>query len=372
MSARPDAVDFRALFLAGAPLLDVRAPVEFAEGSFPGAENIPLLTDDERAQVGTTYKRSGQQAAIELGHRLVNGAVKRERIARWRDFAQRHPDGYLYCFRGGLRSQTVRQWLHEAGVDYPLVVGGYKALRRFLLDETERMAASLPLAIVGGRTGSGKTRVIHAIRKPAVDLEGLANHRGSSFGRLPGGQPTQIDFENALAIALLRAEAELQRAGGTAAPLWLEDESRLIGRCAIPLNIRPRMEAAPLVLVEEPLESRVQVALEDYVLDSATLYLKLHGEDGFELYAGALRSSLDRVQKRLGGLMHRKAADIMNAALAEQRAGRGIEAHRGWIALLLTHYYDPMYDWQLTQKRGELLFRGNRNEVIDWIDNRAG
>lgn len=365
MSTRADVADFRALFLAGAPLLDVRAPVEFAEGSFPGAENIPLLSDDERAQVGTAYKRAGQQAALALGHQLVSGAIKRERIAQWCDFARRHPDGYLYCFRGGLRSQTVRQWLREAGVDYPLVVGGYKALRRFLIDETERMAATLPLAIVGGRTGSGKTRVVNAIRKPAVDLEALANHRGSSFGRLPSGQPTQIDFENALAIALLRAEAQLQ-----AAPLWLEDESRLIGRCAIPLNIRPRMEEAPLVLVEEPLEARVQVALEDYVLDNASRYLKLHGDEGFELYAASLRGSLDRVQKRLGGLMHRRAAGIMDAALAEQRAGRGIDGHRGWIALLLSHYYDPMYDWQLTQKRGDILFRGNRNEVIDWIDKR--
>ncbi len=364
MSARPDSTDFRALFLSGAPLLDVRAPVEFAEGSFPGAENIPILSDEERARVGTVYKQHGQQAAIDTGHQLVNGAIKRERIARWRDFSQRHPDGYLYCFRGGLRSQTARQWLHEAGIDYPLVVGGYKAMRRFLLAEIDRMASTLPLAIVGGRTGSGKTRVIQAIRKPAVDLEALAQHRGSSFGRLPSGQPSQINFENALAIALLRADAH------HANPLWLEDESRLIGRCAIPLTIRPRMEAAPLAIVEEPLDSRIQVALEDYVRDSAVLYTQQHGEEGFSLYAANLRSSLDRVQKRLGGLMHRKAATLMDAALAEQRASGHLELHRGWIALLLEHYYDPMYDWQLAQKRGKVLFQGNRNEVIGWINQQ--
>ncbi|MFZ5722510.1 MAG: tRNA 2-selenouridine(34) synthase MnmH [Pseudomonadota bacterium] len=364
MSARADTADFRALFLAGAPLLDVRAPVEFAEGSFPGAENVPILDDSERAQVGTAYKRDGQQAAIALGHRLVSGAKKLERIARWCDFARRHPDGYLYCFRGGLRSQTAREWMREAGVDYPLVTGGYKALRRFLLAELDRLAATLPLAIIGGRTGSGKTRALRALSRPAVDLEALANHRGSSFGRLPGGQPTQIDFENALAIALLRAEA----AG--AAPLWLEDESRLIGRCAIPLNLRPHMETAPIALIEEPLDTRVQLVLEDYVIDGVAQYERLHGADGFGLFAASLRGNLDRVQRRLGGLRHREIAALMEQALAAQRATGDVDTHREWIARLLTHYYDPMYDWQLTQKRGDIIFRGNRREVIDWIDRQ--
>lgn len=362
MNARADTADFRALFLAGAPLLDVRAPVEFAAGAFPGATNVPILDDEERARVGTTYKQQGQQAAIALGHQLVSGAIKRERIAQWRAFAAQHPDGYLYCFRGGLRSQTAREWLREAGIYYPLVIGGYKAMRRFLLEEIQRQGRSGHLGIVGGRTGSGKTRVISALQH-AVDLEGLARHRGSTFGRLPGGQPTQIDFENALAVALLRATAA---AGG--ARTWLEDESRLIGRCAIPLDFRPRMEEAPIALVEEPLESRVQVVLEDYVVNLRPLYGD--GDEGFELFAASLLSGLDRVQKRLGGLMHRRARASMEQALAAQRAGGDPGAHRAWIELLLVHYYDPMYDWQLSQKRGTVLFRGRRPEVIDWINAR--
>ena len=93
------------------------------------------MTDEERAQVGICYKQQGQEAAIELGHQLVPGRLKAQRLAQWLEFARRHPEGYLYCFRGGLRSQTVQQWLREAGIDYPLVLGGYKAMRRFLLDE---------------------------------------------------------------------------------------------------------------------------------------------------------------------------------------------------------------------------------------------
>lgn len=359
-SPRPDTVDYRALFLSGAPLLDVRAPVEFAAGAFPGAVNIPLLADDERAQVGTTYKQQGQEAAIALGHRLVSGETRAARISAWTRFARQHPDGYVYCFRGGLRSQTVRQWMHDAGVAYPLVQGGYKAMRQFLLGELERQSRDANIGIVGGRTGSGKTRVIQALHH-AVDLEALAHHRGSSFGRLPGGQPTQIDFENALAIALLRATAH------DAGRLWLEDESRLIGRCAIPLNFRPRMEGAPIALVEEPLESRVQVVLEDYVINALPLYVDQHGDAGWMEFSTNLLSSLDRVQKRLGGLMHRQARALMEQALAAQEKGDA-EPHRAWIQLLLERYYDPMYDWQLTQKRGVILFRGPRTEVIDWIN----
>ncbi|MFP5384230.1 MAG: tRNA 2-selenouridine(34) synthase MnmH [Gammaproteobacteria bacterium] len=363
MGSRPDSDDYRAIFLAGAPLLDVRAPVEFSAGAFPGAENAGILDDEERAQVGTTYKQRGQDAAIALGHQLVSGATRAERIARWAEFARQHPDGYLYCFRGGLRSQTARQWLREAGVDYPLIKGGYKAMRQFLLAELERQSRQANIGIVGGRTGSGKTRVVRALHR-AIDLEGLAHHRGSSFGRLPGGQPTQIDFENALAVELLRLSA------GNDARIWLEDESRLIGRCAIPLNFRPRMEEAPIALVEEPMDARVQVVLEDYVIDLLPLYEQAEGEAGFALFAANLLSSLDRVQKRLGGLMHRKARDSMEQALATQRASGDVELHRGWIELLLTHYYDPMYDWQLSKKRGDILFRGRRDEVIDWINSR--
>src|SRR5690606_17471921 len=118
---RTDSDDYRALLLAATPLLDVRAPVEFAAGSIPGAQNVPILDNDERAAVGTAYKHEGQQAAITLGHRLVSGARKAARIARWQAFAAQHPDGYLYCFRGGLRSQTAQAWLREAGIELPLV-----------------------------------------------------------------------------------------------------------------------------------------------------------------------------------------------------------------------------------------------------------
>jgi tRNA 2-selenouridine synthase len=132
--SRVDSSDYAGLFLADTPLLDTRAPLEFARGAFPAARNLPLMSDEERAAVGSCYKQRGQDAAIALGQELVSGVIRDARITAWREFARAHPEGYLYCFRGGLRSQIVQQWLRDSGIDYPRVSGGYKAMRRFLID----------------------------------------------------------------------------------------------------------------------------------------------------------------------------------------------------------------------------------------------
>ena len=210
-AVRPDTADYRTLLLQGAPLLDVRAPVEFAGGSLPSATNRPLLTDAERHLVGKRYKERGEGAAIELGNDLVRDRVREERVGGWAGFCRDHPTGgYLCCHRGGLRSRTAQDWIEgEIGVRYPLVEGGYKALRRFLIDELTRALdpAAADLVVVGGRTGSGKTRAIEALGNGcSVDLEGLARHRGSAFGRIPEDpdQPSQVAFENGVAIAFLR------------------------------------------------------------------------------------------------------------------------------------------------------------------------
>lgn len=156
-----DITDYRDIFLNDRPMMDTRAPIEFIKGAFPGVVNLPLMTDSERQRVGTCYKQQGQQAAIVLGHQLVSGEIKAERIQAWAEFAKTHPDGVLYCFRGGLRSQIVQQWLKdEAGIDYPRVGGGYKAMRSFLLDTVEQAVAQCDLVLLGGMTGTGKTEAL--------------------------------------------------------------------------------------------------------------------------------------------------------------------------------------------------------------------
>ena len=140
----PDITDYRDIFLNDRPMMDTRAPVEFAKGAFPGVINLPLMTDDERQRVGTCYKQQGQQAAIVLGHELVSGRIKAERIEQWARFAQANQQGYLYCFRGGLRSQIVQQWLKtEAGIDYRESVADTKPCAPFCW----RLSSKLPRSV---------------------------------------------------------------------------------------------------------------------------------------------------------------------------------------------------------------------------------
>jgi tRNA 2-selenouridine synthase len=365
MNQRPDTDDYRRLFLSDAPMMDMRAPVEFAQGAFPSATSLPLMTDDERAQVGTCYKKQGQQAAIELGHQLVSGDTKARRIAAWSEFARAHPQGYLYCFRGGLRSRTVQQWLREEGIDYPLIEGGYKAMRRFLIDELTRSVNLADIVLISGRTGTGKTRVIEKLER-CIDLEGLANHRGSTFGQLPDGQPTQIDFENLLSIALLKALA------GDKKRIYLEDEGRLIGRVHLPDVLREKMALSPMAMVEQSLEERVDVVVADYIVDLGQRYAQLYGEEaGATLHAQKLQDDLSRIRKRLGSERYRHMSIVMAEAFTAQTLNGDLSGHRQWIAFLLEKYYDPMYQYQLEQRQGAVLFRGDRDAVTRWAQQES-
>ena len=358
---RPDSEDYRSILLGKAPLLDVRAPVEFAQGSFPGAVNAPLMNDEERHLVGLQYKRAGQESAIRLGHQLVNGAVKEERVARWAQFARAHPDGYLYCFRGGLRSQVSQQWLAEAGIAYPRIVGGYKGMRGFLLETLERTIAQSRFLLVAGFTGSGKTDVIACLRH-AIDLEALAHHRGSSFGKHATEQPMQIDFDNRLAIALLRLDDAGVR------NIALEDESRHIGRCALPNALREAMLNSKVVWIDESLDSRVERILRDYVEDLGQQFVRQRGEAyGFGEFAHRLLESLQNVKKRLGGERHARLDGLMREALAAQREGKGLDLHREWIRPLLSEYYDPMYAHQRDEKASRILVTGDKDTVTRYL-----
>ncbi|MCB1705262.1 MAG: tRNA 2-selenouridine(34) synthase MnmH [Halioglobus sp.] len=364
MPARPDTDDYRALFLNPTPMMDMRAPAEFSRGAFPCAISLPLMSDQERAQVGTCYKQRGQDAAIELGHQLVSGELKAQRVAQWVAFTHQHPRGYLYCFRGGLRSQTVQQWLRDAGVDYPLVVGGYKAMRRFLLEELERSLQAASLVLVTGKTGTGKTRVISRLAS-AVDLEGLANHRGSSFGQMLTAQPSQIDFENSLSIALLRLLARGEQR------IFLEDEGRLIGSLALPELLREKMREAPMVVVEQSLEARIDIVLEDYVVDLGRRFTLMFGEDGARLHSEKLQRDLDKISRRLGGLRCQQVGELMQLAFERQWQTGDVSRHRHWISVLLEKYYDPMYEYQLSKRAGSRLFSGDRQAVLAWAQRDA-
>ncbi|HFE48608.1 MAG TPA: tRNA 2-selenouridine(34) synthase MnmH, partial [Chromatiaceae bacterium] len=308
--------DLRELFLRQRPMIDTRAPVEFAQGSFPTATNLPLLSNDERERIGTCYKHEGHDAAVRLGARLVDGDKKRSRVAHWADFLREHPDGVLFCFRGGMRSRVAQQWLYEeTGIVCPRVEGGYKSLRRFLLEVIEQRSSAMRPIVLGGRTGSGKTVLLRKLAN-AIDLEGLANHRGSAFGPTATPQPGQIDFENRLAIDLL-----MRQAAGHAT-LVFEDEGPNIGVVSTPRSLYQRLQQAPLVVMHVADEERERNALKDYIVDTHADFARLHGEErGFELFAAYLLASIDKIRKRLGGERHQRLRAAMESAIARHRAG---------------------------------------------------
>ncbi|CAI8974241.1 tRNA 2-selenouridine(34) synthase MnmH [Pseudomonas serbica] len=361
-----DCTDYRDIFLNDRPMMDARAPVEFLKGSFPGVVNLPLMNDLERQRIGTCYKQHGQQAAIELGHQLVSGAIKAERIQAWADFARAHPEGLLYCFRGGLRSQIVQQWLKdEAGIDYPRVGGGYKAMRTFLLETMDQAVAQCDFVLLGGMTGTGKTDVLTQLDN-GLDLEGHANHRGSSFGKRVTGQPSNIDFENGLAVDVLK-----KRAGGIE-QFVLEDESRAVGSCALPLSLYQGMQQFPMVWLEDSLHGRVERILRDYVVDLCAEFIGAHGDEGFALFSERLLASLNNVRKRLGGERHQRMLILMEGALAEQARSGAVDLHRAWIEGLLVEYYDPMYAFQREKKGARIEFAGECGAVLEYLRERGG
>ena len=360
MAKRADTADYRSLFLSDIPMIDTRSPGEFARGAFPCSVNIPLMSNDERALVGTCYKQKGQDEAIKLGHELVSGAIKEGRVQQWAEFAQQHPQGYLYCFRGGLRSQISQRWLAEAGCEYPRITGGYKAMRRFLINTLEQVSQQDPILVLAGQTGSAKTDILRQVPN-SVDLEEIAHHRGSAFGKRVGGQPSQIDFENKLAIALLRSRHQ-----HATKALALEDESQLIGRCAIPDVLRFKMAEAPLVLVDASLEQRIEHSYVNYILRKLEEFNAADSENGFALFAEDLRNSLKSISRRLGGERYQLLSDLLEQALTEQQNGDG-SLHRAWITYLLRDYYDPMYAYQLSKKQARVVFKGNAQAVQEFL-----
>jgi tRNA 2-selenouridine synthase len=362
IAERADSSDFRAIIRNKIPLMDVRAPIEFEKGSFSQSTNYPLMNNDERADVGLCYKQKGQAAAITLGNALVSGQSKASRLAQWQHFVQENPQGYLYCFRGGLRSQTVQRWLKESGINYPLLVGGYKALRQFLLNELEQLALH-PLTILAGNTGSGKTPFL-AHCANSLDLEGAAGHRGSSFGGFVTPQSGQINFENKLAELYINGDFSLDKR------LILEDEGRLIGSVHLPESLRQAMTLAPIVVIEESLEYRLEQIYQEYIIKMTNQYQASYGvEQGFIAFGEYLEHGLFKVRKRLGTERYSQLKALQTKALSQQEKGLQ-HYHLDWLKPLLSEYYDPMYQYQLGLKAERVIFRGNNAQCLAFLQDK--
>ncbi|MEN8189432.1 MAG: tRNA 2-selenouridine(34) synthase MnmH [Thermodesulfobacteriota bacterium] len=256
----PQSIDPALLFDADAPtsnrvIVDVRSPSEFSQGHIPGSINIALFDDDERAAVGTLYKQRSREAAIEKGLEFIGPRLAE--LVRSFKAAASSKELLIYCWRGGMRSESVAWLLELAGLDVVRLQGGYKGYRKFIRCSFSKPARML---ILGGHTGSGKTALILAVAElglQVIDLEGLANHKGSAFGHIDEQpQVSSEQFENDLAKVWLGFDHTQT--------ILIENESRMIGTIHLPEPFWLQMRTAPLLSVDCPREARVARLVEDY------------------------------------------------------------------------------------------------------------
>jgi tRNA 2-selenouridine synthase len=277
-------------------LIDVRSPAEYVQGHIPGSLNMPLFDNQERALVGTLYKQKGPEPAFQLGLELVG-----PKLAHFVHFVKKHrQEGIVrvHCWRGGMRSSSMARLLEIASIPAVTLRQGYKNYRKHVLQVLQQPR---PLLVLGGLTGSGKTQILHSLKElgeQTIDLEQLACHRGSSYGALSLSQPSNEQFENTLAEQWMSLDAQR--------PIWIEDESRLIGRCKIPDFPFQLLRSRPLFILEKSLDERIQHLKEEY------------GQRPKE----ELIQATQRLQNRLGGARTKTIVeliqrDCLNEAIAE-------------------------------------------------------
>jgi tRNA 2-selenouridine synthase len=354
--------DFKSIVLNETPLIDVRAPIEFEKGAFRNATNLPIMDNDQRHEIGIKYKEKGNEQATELGYNLISGENKESKINAWVDFIDKTPEAMLYCFRGGQRSSIAQEWIQQAtGKPILRLEGGYKAFRNYLIDELEQKSYPYKALRLGGYTGSGKTILLNDIEN-AVDLEGLAHHRGSSFGRQIAPQPSQIDFENNLSYDIIQTRNKGFK------HLIFEDEGRNVGRCNLPKTFFDYMRSGGLIVLDVPFEKRVDITHFEYVTSDQQNYLDYYGQnEGLKLWHEYVTSSIERIKRRLGGEQSLKIINMVNEAMVDQNKSGNPDKHKRWVASLLADYYDPMYSYQMGKNDNNIIFKGDENAVLEYI-----
>ncbi|MEA3462061.1 MAG: tRNA 2-selenouridine(34) synthase MnmH [Bacteroidota bacterium] len=313
------------------PVIDVRTPSEYQQGHIPGALNIPLFDDHERKVVGTTYKQVNKEAAMYAGldfagKKLVRLAKEGERAAG------KNKTLLVHCWRGGMRSMSM-VWLFETmGITCYLLEGGYKSYRAYV---RVVLAYPLKLLVIGGRTGSGKTAILHHLKKSGeqvIDLEGLAHHKGSAFGALgEADQPSTEQFENELCREILTHDSEKVT--------WIEDESRNVGKCVIPGELYSRMKETEIVFLDISRELRARHLVGDYA--------RYKQED--------LRACVLKIEKRLGGDRTREALEFIDRE----------DYYK--TAMITLHYYDKAYMYSLEKNHEQ--YQVLTSEDVDPVKN---
>jgi tRNA 2-selenouridine synthase len=302
------------------PIFDVRTPSEYNHAHIPSAKNLALFSDEERAIIGTAYKQESREKAIMHGFEFFGPKMKTLVETALEQSAGQN--ALVHCWRGGMRSSAVAWLLNFYGITTHTLEGGYKSFRNYALRSFDRQQ---PLIIIGGKTGSQKTIILNELKKineQTIDLEEIARHRGSAFGGLGmKQQPTQEQFENSLAMEFCAINNQQY--------LWLEDESRKIGRTMIPENLFKQLRNAPIIVLEVPIEQRIKAIVQEY------------GNANRD----ELRYAILNIRERLGGLQTKMALE----ELYHERIAECFE--------LLLKYYDKTYQFGLDKRKPESLFK---------------
>lgn len=299
------------------PILDVRTPAEYRKGHIPGAVNFPLFTDDERVLIGTLYKQQGRIIAVRKGLELIT-----PRITTMFDAGLVLGNELrIHCWRGGMRSYSVAWLLSLAGSKVLTLQKGYKAFRQWVAAQFHEPK---PMIVLGGYTGSGKTDILRSLKQlgeQTIDLEEIADHKGSAFGRLGATREvTQEQFENDLAWCLNPLKPTSS---------WIEDESRNFSSIVIPGAFWEQMRNAPLVVVDVPLECRISRLVTEYGCFPPEI----------------LAESIRRISKRLGGLRMQEAIQALESGNTAKTAE------------ILLEYYDRIYTTGMKRKDGQKTYR---------------
>ena len=301
------------------PVLDVRSPGEYKHAHIPGACSLPLFTDEERKIVGTAYKQESRELAIKLGLDFF-GVKMRKMVEEVEQLSSNSKTVLVHCWRGGMRSAGVAWLLDLYGFKVFTLVGGYKKYRNYVLD-TFRLP--FQFSILGGYTGSGKTELLKALKErgeKVIDLEGIANHKGSAFGNIGmPPQPGQEMFEN-----LLAKELRKSLEGQPESPVWLEDESQRIGLVNIPGELWKTMRQSPVYFLDIPFEERLKHIVQEYG----------------QLDAEKLADAIGRISQKLGNLNAKTAILLLNE-------GKITESFD-----ILLKYYDMHYFKSLHNREG--------------------
>lgn len=314
------------------PVIDVRSEGEFETGHIQSAINIPLLNNDERVEVGTDYKQKGQAEAIRTGFRLVGPRLV-DIIDHAKSIAKNN-ELIVHCWRGGMRSGNFCQFVNMAGIKTHQVKGGYKSYRQLAL---ESFKTPFEFVVVGGSTGSGKTEILHALveaGEQVIDLEGLAQHRGSVFGGLmQPPQPTTEQFQNNLFETILALDPKKR--------IWIEDESVAVGKIFLPADFWKTMGGSPVIEIQVDKEIRIQRLVHEYGSADKQLFLE----------------AMTGITKRLGG-QHFKAAK-------EKLFENDMPA----VMDILLTYYDKAYrnglDKRINRTKAAFAWNGmKKNELI--------